>query len=265
MNTSHFASGTGERPVTVTRVAESQWLALDDGSELGSADVSRRPDGRLFVSIDTWEERVFDRLAAAVLAELPAPLHAVVDETDLDTRAAWERAGFTVGRREREYVLPTDPHVTGLEAVRPPSDVTIVPVGRAQEGPLRSLDRAVRAEVEATVGWRTMPAEVLPRPDGVTVVDPSTYAVADMSGRYVGLLRVRRVRRQARIGLVAVLAEQRRRGVARALLADTLGALHRSGVDTVWAEVDESNAAAAGLFEGLGAQRAGGILELVRH
>jgi ribosomal protein S18 acetylase RimI-like enzyme len=266
MNTSHFASDTGERPVTITRVAESQWLALDDdGSQLGRADASRRPDGRLFVSIDTWQERVFDRLAAAVLADLPAPLHAVVDEIDVDTRAAWERVGFAVGRREREYVLSTDPQVTRLEAVLPPSDVTIVSLGRAQEGPLRTLDRAVRAEIEATVGWRTMPAEVVPRPEGVTVVDPSMYAAAEMSGGYVGLLRVRPVRRQARIGLVAVLAEQRRRGVARALLADTLGALYRSGVDTVWAEVDESNAAAVDLFEGLGAQRAGGILELVRR
>jgi ribosomal protein S18 acetylase RimI-like enzyme len=266
MNTSHFASDTGERPVTITRVADSQWLALDDdGSQIGRADASRRPDGRLFVSVDTWQERVFDRLAAAVLADLPVPLHAVVDEIDLDTKAAWERAGFAVGRLEREYVLPTDPRITGLEAVWPPSEVTIVPLGRAQVGPLRTLDRAVRAEIEATVGWRTMPAEVVPRPEGVTVVDPSMYAVADMSGRYVGLLRVRPVRRQARIGLIAVLAEQRRRGVARALLADTLGVLHRSGVDTVWAEVDESNTAAVALFESLGAQRVGGILELVRR
>ncbi|WP_042380319.1 GNAT family N-acetyltransferase [Streptacidiphilus melanogenes] len=261
---SAFPSGTGSRPVTVTRAAPTQWLALADGQKLGRGDASRRPDGRMFVSIDTWHEDVFDRLAAAMPAELPGPLHAVVHEGDSDTRAAWERAGFTVARREREYVLPTDPRVTGLDAVRPPSGVTVVPLGRAEEGPLRLLDRAVRAEVEATVGWRTMPAEVLPRPDGVTVVDPSTYAVAELSGRYVGLVRVVSRGREARIGLVAVLAEQRRHGIARALLADVLRALHHSGVAAARAEVDESNSGAVRLFEGLGGQGRDTILELVR-
>ncbi|WP_084730003.1 GNAT family N-acetyltransferase [Streptacidiphilus neutrinimicus] len=257
--------GTGSRPVTITRVTESQWLALDDNEELGRGDVSHRPDGRMFVSVDSWQADVFDRLAAAMAAELPGPLHAVVHEDDLDTRAAWERAGFAVARREREYVVPTDPRITGLDAVPPPPDVTVVPLGRAQEGPLRALHRAVRAEVGATVGWETMPAEVLPRPDGVTVVDPSKYAVAEVSGHYVGLVRVVPRRHEARIGLVAVLAEQRRRGVARALLADVLGALHRAGVTAAWAEVDESNIGAARLIEGLGGQRRGGILELVRR
>ncbi|WP_042429751.1 GNAT family N-acetyltransferase [Streptacidiphilus anmyonensis] len=267
MNPSPFSAsstGTGSRPVTITRAGESQWLAHDDGFELGRGDVSRRPDGRLFVSIDSWQVEVFDRLAAAMLAELPRPLHAVVHEADPDTKAAWERAGFTVARREAEYALPTDPRVTGLDAVLPPSDVRVVPLGRAQEGPLRTLDQAVRAEVEAGLGWAAMPAEVLPRPEGVTVVDPSRYAVAEADGRYVGLVRVVPRRRQARIGLVAVLAAYQRRGIARALLADVLGALHRSGVEVAGAEVDESNSPALRLFQSLGAQRRSGLLELVR-
>jgi ribosomal protein S18 acetylase RimI-like enzyme len=188
----------------------------------------------------------------------------VVDATDREGRSAWERAGFAVGRREREYVVPTDPRVTGLDAVRPPSGVTIVPVGEAQERPLRTLDRAIRDEVEATVGWRTMPAEVLPRPAGVTVVDPSRYAVAERDGRYVGFVRVALVGRRARIGLLAVLAEQRRRGVGRALLAEALGSLHRAGFASAWAEVDETNAAALALFEAAGSRRTGGVLEMVR-
>jgi hypothetical protein len=32
----------------------------------------------------------------------------------------------------------------------------------------------IRDEVEATVGWQEKPAEVLVRPDGVTLVDLST-------------------------------------------------------------------------------------------
>lgn len=34
--------------------------------------------------------------------------------------AGWQRAGFTVRRREWEYAVPTDPRVAGLERVRPP-------------------------------------------------------------------------------------------------------------------------------------------------
>ncbi|RAG87253.1 GNAT family N-acetyltransferase [Streptacidiphilus pinicola] len=247
----------------VARVGETRWLALDGGREAGRGDACRRPDGRMFVSVDAWESPVFDRLAAAIVADLPAPLHAVVDADDPDTVAAWQRAGLVIGRREREYVVPTDPRVTGLDAVRAPEGVTIVPLGQAREAPLRALDRAIRAEVEAGVGWRTMPAEVLPRPEGVTVVDPAKYAVADADGRYVGLVRVAPVTRRPRIGLIAVLAEQQRRGIARALLAEVLGSLHDAGTETVWAEADESNIAARTLMERVNARCSGGILEMV--
>ncbi|MEU6234142.1 GNAT family N-acetyltransferase [Kitasatospora sp. NPDC047058] len=198
-------------------------------------------------------------------ADLPTPLYTVADEADHDSTSAWKRAGFTAERREWGYLVPTDPQVTGLGAVRPPSGVTIVPAGEAEEGPLRDLDRSIREEVEATVGWQTMPAEVLPRPTGTTVLYPSKYAVARQAERYVGLVRVAPLTRQPRIGLIAVRADRHRHGIARALLAHVLGSLHQSGTESAWAEVNESNAAATALFEGIGARRAGSILELVRR
>jgi ribosomal protein S18 acetylase RimI-like enzyme len=109
-----------------------------------------------------------------------------------------------------------------------------------------------------------MPAEVPARPDGTPLLDPSTYAVAAQADRYVGLVRVAgRVARQPRIGLLAVLSDQRRRGIARALLAHVLSSVHRSGAETALAEVNESNGAAMALFEGAGARRASSNLELV--
>jgi ribosomal protein S18 acetylase RimI-like enzyme len=139
-----------------------------------------------------------------------------------------------------------------------------VPVGAAQEGPLREVYNTIRDEVDATVGWESMPAEVLARPDGTPLLDPSKYAVAVQSDRYVGLVRVAgRVTRQPRIGLLAVRSDQRRRGIARALLAHVLGSVHRSGAETALAEVNESNGAAMALFEGVGARRASSNLELV--
>jgi ribosomal protein S18 acetylase RimI-like enzyme len=262
MNTVHFTAGMSEHPVVVTRVAQRQWHALADDQVVGRGHVSHRPDGRIFLSIDSWHSAVFDRLADAMLADLPRPLYTVVDEADRDLTSSWERVGFTTRRREWEYLVPTDPRVTGLDAGQPPSGVTIVPAGKAAEGPLRALDRAIREEVEATVGWHTMPAEVLPRPHGTTLLDPSKYAVAVRSDQYVGLVRLATMTRQPRIGLIAVRTDQHRRGIARALLADVLGSLHSSGISTASAEVNESNKAATALFEGAGAQRASSNLEL---
>jgi ribosomal protein S18 acetylase RimI-like enzyme len=251
--------------VMITRVSETEWQAVTRNLIVGHGDVSQRPDGRLFVSIDVWQDEVFDQLAAAMLADLPIPLHTLVGEADLDLKSRWEQAGFSAGRREWEYALSTDPGETGLDVSRPPAGATILPAGAVDAGLLRVLDRAIREEVEAAVGWRTMPAEVLPRPAGTTVVDPSKYAVAVRDGQYVGLIRVVPVRRRARIGLIAVRADQHRRGVGRALLTHALDSLHRAGIDSAWAEVDESNTAASALFEQLGARRTSSNLELVRR
>ena len=263
MDTKPFTSGLSENAVMITRVADRQWHALDDDLVVGRGHAHHRPDGRLFVSIDAWHDAIFDRLAEAMLAELPTPLYTLVDEADVELTAGWRRAGFTVRRREWEYVVPTDPRVTGLEAVMPPAGVTIVPAGQADEVLLRAVDRAIRGEVEATVGWQSMPAEVIPRPEGDTIVDPSKYAVAAAPDRYLGLIRVVTVK-QPRIGLLAVRSDVQRHGIGRALLAHTLGTLHRSGFAAAWAEVQESNRAATALFDGIGAQPMSSNLELVR-
>lgn len=260
MNSTPFTSGA----VMITRIADRQWHALDDDLVVGRGYAAHRPDGRLFVGIDAWHDAVFDRLAEAMLAELPTPLYTVVDEADAELTANWRRAGFTTRRREWEYVVPTDPGTTGLKDVLPPPGVTIVPAGQTDENLLRAVDRAIRDEVEATAGWwQSMPAEVLPHPAGDTIVDPSKYAVAAAADRYLGLIRVVTVHRP-RIGLVAVRAGEQRRGIARALLAHALGTLHRSGFDTASTEVHESNQAATTLFEGIGARPVSSNLELVR-
>jgi len=244
--------------VLISSVAPGKWHALEDDLVVGRGEMSYRPDGRMFVSIDAWHGAVFDRLAETMLTALPRPLHTVVDEADLDLTAHWQRAGFTTRRREWEYSVPTDPHVTGLDCALPPG-VTINAFGTADEARLRALHQTIRDEVEAGLGWQDMPAEVLARP----VLDPSQYAVAAQSGRYAGLLRIAAVTRLPRIGLIAVRTGSQRRGIARALLAHTLGALHNVGKETVSAEVTESNVAATALFEGVGARRTGSNLELV--
>lgn len=152
MNTKPFTSGMSDNAVIITRVADGQWHALDDDLVVGRGHAEHRPDGRMFVSVDAWHDATFDRLAEAMLAELPelpelpAPLYTVVDEADVERTAGWRRAGFTIRRREWEYVVSTDPRVTGLDAVLPPSGVTIVPAGQADESLLRAVDRAIRKQ-----------------------------------------------------------------------------------------------------------------------
>jgi GNAT superfamily N-acetyltransferase len=259
MNTKPYSAAPGGRALVVTRVADGQWHVLDDDLVAGRGHAARRPDGRMFVSIDAWHRAAFDRLAEEMVAELPAPLHTVVGEADVEETAAWRRFGFTIRRREWEFVVPTGP---GLSRV--PAGVRIIPAGEADEKSLRALDRAIRAEVEAGAGWQSMPAEVRPRAKGDTIVDPSRYAVAAASDRYLGLVRVVTATRQPRIGLVAVRSGEQRRGIARALLSHVLETLHVSGVAAASAEVDESNEAALALFEGIGGRRTSSILELAR-
>ncbi|NUR71041.1 MAG: GNAT family N-acetyltransferase [Hamadaea sp.] len=263
MDSAHLFSGVGEHSVTVNRISARHWHALDDDEVAGRGEAHQRPDGRLFLSIDAWSEPVFDRLAHAMLADLPRPLHTVVDEADLDLLVQWERAGFAPRRREFEYVIPTDPQVTGLDSAQPPSGMHILGLGAAAEGPLRVLDGVIRDEVDATIGWQEMPAEVLSGPDGRLPVDPAKYAVAVRDDEYVGLVRVAPLPRQPHIGLVAVRSGVRRRGVARALLAEVLASAYRRGLGTASANVNQSNGPAIALFEGLGARRAGSTLELV--
>jgi GNAT superfamily N-acetyltransferase len=247
------------RRAVITRLDEWRWHAVADDREVGRGDASPRSDGRIFVSVDAWHGAIFDRLAAAMLAELPRPLHTMVDGTDHDTTARWERAGMEVRRREWLYAVPTG---SRHEVAPPPAGVTLLPVGSAEVGPLREVHSAIRAEIEATVGWPAMPVQVPPEPAGGPV-DPSRYAVAAGPDRYEGLVRVVARRRHARIGLVAVRADRRRRGIGSALLVDVLAALRRGGIDTASADVDESNATAVALFEAVGGRRVGSGLELV--
>jgi len=172
MNSLPFSPRRGAHAVTISRVAENQWHAVENDLVVGRGHATRRLDGRTFLSIDTWRDAVFDRLADAMLADQSTPLYTVVDEADHDLAASWERAGFISWRREREFVVPTDPRITGLTSVPLPPGVVIT---TAAEGPLRELDHAIRTEVRATVGWQTMPAEVLPWQGGTTPIDPSKY------------------------------------------------------------------------------------------
>ena len=163
--------------------------------------------------------------------------------------------------------MPTDPQVTGLGSALPPSDVTILAVGEADKDPAAHAGPRDPRRGRGPVGWQEMPAEVLPRLDDATVVDPSKYAVARQaeSGEYVGLLRVARG--------AAAAPDRADRGPGRpAAAAASPGRcwpkcwVRCTGRGrTASAEVNESNLAATALFERVGARRDSSNLEVVLH
>lgn len=258
------ANADSAQAVTVTRVNQTHWRATAENLVVGQADASERPDGRTFISVDAWSDAAFDQLADRLLTDLDGPLYTVVDDTDPVLLARWKQHGLQLHRREREYRLPTNGDAVGAVLASPPAGVTLVTFGMADETRLRELDRDIRREVDATIGWSSMPAEVLSRPIGRTLIDPSRYAVAAREGRYIGLVRVSGRPQQPRIGLLAVRADEQRSGVGRILLALALHAVHEGGVDAVCTEVDETNTIAIRLLDRFGAQHTGTASELER-
>jgi hypothetical protein len=57
---------------------------MEDDRVVGRGEASRRPDGRIFLSVDAWHGTVSAHLADAMFPDLPKPLYTVVDEADLD-------------------------------------------------------------------------------------------------------------------------------------------------------------------------------------
>jgi ribosomal protein S18 acetylase RimI-like enzyme len=115
----------------------------------------------------------------------------------------------------------------------------------------------LRQDTPGADGWRWEPQDFHEE----TFDFPSVYLVAQ---GYAGLCRVWLREPTPRLGFVGVRREDRRRGLARALLSAALGEVAGIGHARVTAEVDEENVASQGLFQSFGARRIGGFVELHR-
>ena len=256
--------------IVVVRVTEGvHWHALEDDVVVGRGHALHRPDGRVFVSVDTWRDDVFEVVARAMAADLGGPVFTIVDEDDREHLGRWSGLGFRDNRREDEFLVSTDPAATGLADAAPPPGYALVTADAADEDRLRDLDQRLRRDVPGSAGWVSTREQFRSETYDPRWFDPATYLVAlDTSAPgdgYAGLVRIWRGRRVPRLGLVGVLPEHRRRGLARGLLAAAFRPLHERGLGQVSAEVDQSNTAAQALLRGLGATRTGGAIELVRR
>jgi GNAT superfamily N-acetyltransferase len=254
--------------LAVSRMARAlTWRALDDGGVIaGEVSARLRPDARWFLYFDAWRADAYPPLADAVAGDLCRDLYVSLEDAEFDALDACAAAGFAVHRRESYYRIPTDPSVTGLTGAALPAGLDVISAADADMTRLRLLDDALRQDVPGTDGWRWDPAEF--RDETFSpFFDPATYLVAvDLaSAEYAGLVRVWRNRGGPRLGLIAMLAPYRRRGVARALLGRVFGVLAAKGARSVVAEVDDTNEPSLSLLTGLGARRYGGSVELIRR
>ncbi len=208
-----------------------------------------RPDGRRFVRDPD----------AASLAETKSDVYCTVDASEIDSYLA---LGFNVHRRERTYVVPT------LSArVAAPAGIVFVSADEVGDASLRLLDDELRQDVPGTDGWQWGEAAFREETYEATEFDPTTYLVAleEATGRYVGIVRVWMKQPTPRLGFIGVLPSHRRRGIARALLAEVFARLDERGFHEVSTEIDETNTASRALLEGLGARPTGTSVELIRR
>jgi ribosomal protein S18 acetylase RimI-like enzyme len=200
-----------------------------------------RPDGRHFV----WDPD------AGSVAEAKADLYCTVESTEVDPYLA---LGFEVNRREGMYLLP-------IRAVRidPLQGVVFAQADEVDETTLRLLDDELRQDVPGTNGWQWPEAGFREETYEAAEFDPTTYLVAVDSAmrEYIGIVRVWMKEPTPRLGFIGVHRRYRRRGIARALLAEVFSRLVERGVSEVSTEIDETNTASRALFEGLGARRTG--------
>ena len=253
--------------LTVIRMRPAlTWRALDGDLVAGEVSARLRPDNRWFLYFDTWRADAYRPLADAVARELSRDLYVTLEDAEYDALDACAEAGFAVHRRESYYRIPTDPAVTGLVGAMLPAGLDVLSAADADITRLRLLDDALRQDVPGCDGWR-WDAERFRAETFSPFFDPATYLVAvdRASGEYAGLVRIWRNRAGPRLGLIAMLARYRRRGVARALLGQAFAVLAARGDTSVVGEADDTNAAALSLLTRLGARRYGGNMELIRR
>lgn len=208
-----------------------------------------RPDGRHFVRDPDLES----------LAEATTDVYCTVEASEIDSYLA---LGFDVHRLEGTYLVP----VTSAR-MEAPQGIVFAHADEVDETALRLLDDELRQDVPGTDGWQWHEADFREETYEAAEFDPTTYLVAldGETGESVGLVRVWMKQPIPRLGFIGVRRRYRRRGIARAMLAEVFARLGERGIHEVSTEIDETNTASRALLEGLGARRSGTSVELIRR
>ena len=209
-----------------------------------------RPDRRRFVRLSELD------------VDIDEELYVDVDEEDAAAVARCMERGFVVRRRESVYRIPTAVSF----GISIPAGFDFLRADAVDIDRLRVLDDVLRQDVPGTDGW-CWDAQGFLDELRQPAFDPTTYLIAEeaLNGEYVGIVRVWNRPASPRLGFIGVARSQRRRGLARALVAHAFAVLASRGQREVTTEIDDTNAASKALLAGFGARRCGGTLELVRH
>lgn len=248
----------------VRDVGRLRWAAVRGGCDLGQALVRRRPDRRAFVAIDA-PVAAFGPLLDAIARDVEGPLYVAVDVADAEELAALASLGFVPVRHESDYVMDVETALAGLGDATLPSGYSLENVEDVDEDELRQLDDLLRQDVPGTDGWEWDKAGFREETYDAAQFDPQLYwlAVEGASGERVGLVRVWNRPDAARLGLIAVVARHRRRGISRGLLGQVFRILAARGVGEVVMAIDDTNHGSRGLLGGRGARQMGGSVELI--
>lgn len=256
----------GQSPTVIIRAAADVWRATQDDRIVGEGHAVERPDGRTSVCIDAWHHTAFEQIAVAMLLALPGAVLTLVDESDSDALTTWIRAGLRAHRQTYQYAIATERPRDASST--PPEHVTLLP-SRALDDARLSMQDLLPSEVG---GGRPRPERSHEDPCLPSQAEtyPNGSVVALARGEFIGFARTglvsRRTRetRAGRIEQIAVRADWRGRGVGRALLSSSLERLSGANVVTAFADVAAADTAAVALFEHLGANRVGALVEMVR-
>jgi uncharacterized protein YndB with AHSA1/START domain/ribosomal protein S18 acetylase RimI-like enzyme len=255
-----------DRPHVVRDPNALRWRAVVGDRTVGTAMLRLRPDDRTFVVLRSGQPGAYAPLLAAITDEVDGPLHTEVDADDVEALDHLGSYDFEVARRAGTYVIPVGDARARLRDADWPEGYSPVGVDDVDEDDLRELDDALRQDVPGTDGWRWDVRGFREETYESPAFDPELYRVArhDRTGTHVGLVRIWNNPDTPRLGLIAVDAAHRRRGLARSMLADVFAVLERRGASEVRTETDDGNHAARRLLLDLGARRTGSTVELVR-
>ncbi len=232
------------------------WLAWDGDLVVGALHPWRAPDGRHRLFFDKCRPDAWAPLAGAITGEC----YASVDVADHVAIEALAGAGFAENRREHNYTIP----VASIDGPVP-AGLRIITADRTDLESLMMLDCALRQDIPGSDGWQPDPVWFREETYDSPFFDPMTYRVALDGDDYVGLARIwNGPAPHPDLGSIGVLAPYRRRGLARALIAQAFAPLVERGEPVVTAEVDAANVESNALMASLGGSVTGGTVELHR-
>lgn len=244
--------------------SERGFIASDHHGRLGEVRTRLRPDGRCQALLDPdGDPTSVADLLSAVIADADGEV--IIDMADDDAFMSTVLAsGFVERRRENVYEVTCDVAVNALADHRVSPEWTIETADRVDLDRLRELDDELRQDVPGISGWRWSREAFLTEMQPPSY-DPRLYRVlVDVSGDYHGICRIWRNPQRSRIGFVGVTRQQRRGGLATALLADTLREARRIGLSALVLEADTTNVSNR-LADKIGAHRIGGTVELIHR